>query len=275
MYRLLLLILLPVFLYAQDGVIKNYYPDGKLESEITFFSGVREGEAKFYNPDGFLKEERYYINGRVDGLVKVYGDSGKLKELVNLEYGRRNGPVSLFNEKGEYYTDIYFEDGKRMIIPETVEEPEKLVAESEEVKEEKKEPVKQQVKRPKSQTEMPVPPSIMDEDKFKDDPAYYLSVEVMPEPYAGPESIQRRLRYPSEAIKRKIEGTVKVLTFIDQYGVVEKAEVIEGIGYGCDEAAQLTVFYTKFKPGLLRGRPVKVQMIIPVEFKLASAIKKD
>ncbi len=29
-----------------------------------------------------------------------------------------------------------------------------------------------------------------------------------------------------------------------------------------------TVFYTKFKPGLLKGKPVKVQMVVPVEFKL-------
>jgi Gram-negative bacterial tonB protein. len=43
---------------------------------------------------------------------------------------------------------------------------------------------------------------------------------------------------------------------------------VEGIGYGCDENARLSVYYTRFKPGLQKGQRVKVQMIIPIEFKL-------
>jgi antitoxin component YwqK of YwqJK toxin-antitoxin module len=59
-------------------------------------------------------------------LVKVYSDSGKLKEVINLEFGRRHGPVSQFNENGEYVSDIYFEDGKRLIIPEELLKLQKL-----------------------------------------------------------------------------------------------------------------------------------------------------
>jgi len=271
MHRIILLILVPFMLSAQDGVVKNYYPDGKLESEITFLTGIREGEAKFYNPEGTLKEERFYINGRIEGLVKVYADSGRLKELVNLEFGKRNGPVSVFNEKGEYLADVYYEEGKKAAaVEEEVEPPRQLVVKEETPIEPKKEPVKTVNKKPKGESEMPVPPAL-DESLFTEDPAYYMSVEVMPEPFGGMESIQRRVYYPADAKRRKVEGVVKILTYIDEYGVVEKAEVVEKLGYGCDEAAQITVFYTKFKPGLLRGKPVKVQMIVPVEFKLEGA----
>jgi outer membrane biosynthesis protein TonB len=69
---------------------------------------------------------------------------------------------------------------------------------------------------------MPVPPAILEDDKFRNDPAWYMSAEIMPEPVGGMESIQRRVFYPSEAKKRKIEGVVQVLTYIDEYGVVEK-----------------------------------------------------
>ena len=55
---------------------------------------------------------------------------------------------------------------------------------------------------------------------------------------------------------------------IDRDGEVLDAQVIEGIGYGCDEAARLAVFYHRFKPGLIRGEKVKVQMEISIEFKL-------
>jgi len=267
MLRIFLFLIIPFFIYAQDGVITNYYPDGKIESEIKFSQGVREGEARFYNSDGILKEERFYVNGRVDGLVKIYSDSGKLKEVINLEFGKRNGPVSLFNGSGEYVSDVFYEDGMKVIIPEPVPEPtkEKIVAENK--TEPKKEPVKTVKKKTKGESEMPVPPA-QEEELFEDDPAYYLSVEVMPEPVGGMETINRRVHYPSMAKERKVEGVVKVLAFIDEYGVVEKAEVVEKLGFGCDEAAQITVFYTKFKPGLLKGKPVKVQMVVPVEFKL-------
>ena len=60
---------------------------------------------------------------------------------------------------------------------------------------------------------------------------------------------------------------MKIKAFIDQNGDVTKAEVVKGIGYGCDEVARITVLYTKFNPGLIRGKPVKTQIIIPFEFK--------
>jgi TonB family protein len=260
MKYILLLVLLPFMLNAQNGLVKNYYPDGKLESEINYLDGIREGEARFFHEDGSLKEERLYINGRVDGLVKIYADSGKLKELITLEDGRRHGPVSLFNESGEYVNDIYFEGGIKLIFPEPVDEPQKEIVSNE--------PVIEPVIQKKSENEMQLPPAILDSDKFINDPAWYMSAEIMPEPVGGMESLQKRVYYPSEAKKRKLEGVVKVLAYIDEYGVVEKAEVVEKLGYGTDEAAQTTVYYTKFKPGLLRGRPVKVMMEIPVEFKL-------
>jgi TonB family protein len=256
MKKIFLFVLIPFLLSAQEGIVKTYYTDGKIESEINYLNGVREGEARFFNEEGTLKEERFYINGRVDGLVKIYGDSGKLRELVNLEGGKRHGPVSLFDENGEYVTDIYFEEGKRLIIPDVVFEPEKDIAVSEE-------PVPVKI-----ETEGSLPPAILDDERFRNDPAWYMSAEIMPEPVGGMESMQRRVYYPSEAKKRKVEGVVKILAYIDEYGVVEKTEVVEKLGFGTDEAAQTTIFYTKFKPGLLRGKPVKVQMVIPVEFKL-------
>ncbi len=47
-----------------------------------------------------------------------------------------------------------------------------------------------------------------------------------------------------------------------------KLQYLKGIGAGCDEAARDAVIATKFKPGKQRGVPVKVQVSIPVVFKL-------
>ncbi|HCI69759.1 MAG TPA: energy transducer TonB, partial [Balneola sp.] len=46
--------------------------------------------------------------------------------------------------------------------------------------------------------------------------------------------------------------------------------VIRGIGGGCDEEALRVIKTAKFTPGMQRGRPVQVQMSLPILFKLSN-----
>jgi len=96
------------------------------------------------------------------------------------------------------------------------------------------------------------------------DETYYAAVDEMPEPFGGIEAIESKIIY-SPAMKQKgISGTVFVLAFVDENGVVRKTLLTKGIGYGCDEAAMNAVFRTRFKAGRQNSRPVKVQIQIPV-----------
>jgi TonB family protein len=97
---------------------------------------------------------------------------------------------------------------------------------------------------------------------------FYVSVEEMPELIGGLKSIQEKIHYPEIAQRAGIEGKVYVLAFIDENGNVVNARVIKGIGAGCDEAALDAVKQVKFIPGKQRGKPVKVQVSIPIVFKL-------
>jgi len=96
----------------------------------------------------------------------------------------------------------------------------------------------------------------------------FVAVEIMPEPIGGIKGISDKLWYPKEAIKNKVEGTVYILAFVDEFGNVTKAEVLKGIGGGCDEIALVAVKLTKFTPGIQKGKKVKVQVSIPIIFKL-------
>ena len=251
--------------FAQEGLVKSYFPNDTLKSEINYARNVRDGDAKFYYENGRIKEEVKYINGKVDGLVKQYDENGTLKELFSIESGKRQGPTSYYDNEGKWTGDKDFEDGIRVvdkeIIPEKTEETEITSIESEVKSKNTEKP------KIKKTGEMLVPPAVQEEN-FDDDPAYYLSAEVMPEPKEGMAALQKKIIYPSYAKEHEIEGTVKVRAFIDQNGDVTKAEVEEGLGYGCDDAARITVLYTKFNPGLIRGKPVKTQLVIPLEFKL-------
>jgi len=97
---------------------------------------------------------------------------------------------------------------------------------------------------------------------------YLIAADEMPEPIGGLASIQKNIRYPQLAKLAGIEGKVYVLAFLDEVGNVANARVIKGIGAGCDEAALEAVKIVKFTPARNNGKPVKVQVTIPIVFKL-------
>ncbi len=101
-----------------------------------------------------------------------------------------------------------------------------------------------------------------------DENIFFVAVEEMPEPIGGIAAIQKKIVYPAIAKKAGIEGKVYVKAFIDKNGDVVRAEIIKGLGAGCDEAAIKAIKDTKFKPGRQRGKPVNVQVSIPVIFRL-------
>jgi TonB family protein len=235
-----------IIILPQDSPVKTYFPNGKVESEINYNEAVREGEAKFYYEDGTLKEERLYVNGRVDG---------KIKELINLEDGKREGPTSIFDEEGIYIKDIYYEKGIQFVEKKNIyviEEPKKEIVKN------NKKPKEQSYEFPPLEEE-----KVVEENRNLKD-----TVEVMPEPVGGFESIKKKLIYPEKAKEDGIEGIVEIEVLVDEFGEVQKADIFKGIRADCDESAKIAVYYTKFKPGMQKGKPVKVQFIIPVEFKI-------
>lgn len=100
--------------------------------------------------------------------------------------------------------------------------------------------------------------SSIKKDKSKtDDGIYFVAVETMPEPIGGLKTIQS-----------DIDGKVYILAFINEEGNVTKAKIIKGLDKTHDDIALETILNTKFKPGKQRGKPVKVQVSIPVYFEL-------
>ena len=239
---------------AQDGLIKTYFSNGKIQSEITYANKIREGAAKFYYENGNIRQEYTYVNGKVEGLIKEYYENGKLKLTYNIENGKKEGRVSLFKDDGTFLTDIPYERGKRIIenLP-----PIEEISDS---------TIKKTV-NPKEENSDYVPP-VISEDTIKVD-SVYTAAEVMPEPVGGTAGIYKRLVYPAMAREKKIEGIVKIQALVNQSGDVTEAKILNDIGYECGESARITIFYTRFKSGMQKGKPVMAKITIPVEFKLS------
>lgn len=104
---------------------------------------------------------------------------------------------------------------------------------------------------------------------------FFVVVEEMPELIGGLASVQRKIEYPEMARRAGIEGRVYVQFIVNENGDVEDPRVIRGIGGGADEAALDAVQSAKFKPGVQRGRPVRVQYSLPIVFRLDNSEPGD
>ena len=93
---------------------------------------------------------------------------------------------------------------------------------------------------------------------------YLVAVEQMPEPLGGMESIKDKI--PPSVKGSGVKGTVYVLAYIDESGIVRKVLLSKGLGGEADQAALNAVRRTHFRAGRKTGVPVKVQMLVAILF---------
>jgi protein TonB len=88
------------------------------------------------------------------------------------------------------------------------------------------------------------------------------------------EFIRFNMRYPEEAVKQRIEGSVTIQYDIDVFGAVVDAKVIHGIGHGCDEEAIRLVKLLQYEKKKYRGLRVTFHQTIHIHFHLPGSIPK-
>ena len=101
----------------------------------------------------------------------------------------------------------------------------------------------------------------------------YQIVEQMPEFPNGHEALMQyiaeQVKYPAEAKKAGAYGRVFIGFIVEPDGSLSGFKVLRGIGYGCDEEAlRVAKSMPKWQPGMHRGKAVRVQYLVPVNFKL-------
>ena len=106
------------------------------------------------------------------------------------------------------------------------------------------------------QNEKPLKPDYIESD-----------LEDYPEPKGGMEAILRNMELPPGAIYAKVKGTAVIEATIDEYGNVVKAKIISGPGYGSEEAAEVALVKTEFKPGSKHNILVRtnIKIKIPID----------
>jgi protein TonB len=125
---------------------------------------------------------------------------------------------------------------------------------------------------------------VVKEDKKEDSELTFIQLEEPPT-YPGCENISiaerrdcfntklgehvvRHFRYPKEALNNNIQGRVLVQFVIDQEGRVEKITTRGPHPLLEEEAFRIISRLPKMKPGMQKGKPVKVKYAIPITFKI-------
>ena len=75
--------------------------------------------------------------------------------------------------------------------------------------------------------------------------------------------------YPAEARRQHIEGQVILSVLFGSSGSLQVLKVVQGLGYGMDQAAIQAAARIHFKPAERDGRPVNSTALVHIIFQLA------
>ncbi|PTN08326.1 energy transducer TonB [Mangrovibacterium marinum] len=122
-------------------------------------------------------------------------------------------------------------------------------------------------------TVIDVAPVIQQEAEEEEESEVFFIVENMPE-FPGGELALRKfianaIKYPVIAQENGIQGKVYVNFVVDKDGSVTQARIARGVDSSLDkEALRVVNSLPKWKPGMQRGKPVRVSYTVPISFVL-------
>ena len=212
--------------------------------------------------------------------IKVEFKLGKEKSLAESKVPERlrkdenvNEKLALTKIELEDSLDYYVLGDKE--IKEKISEPEEIATEYQpppdyiNYVETKNEPTKAPESEKEIETTKEIP-AVVDTAKIIDQKPEIkytnmeCSVDVCPEPKGGMAAIMEHFKVPRKAYQLRLNGNVVVSADIDKYGNVRDTRVVQGLGYGCDEAAEVAILDTRFKPGVQNGERVRTSVIIVI-----------
>ncbi len=109
--------------------------------------------------------------------------------------------------------------------------------------------------------------------EVSDEEEIFQVVEQMPEFPGGMnkllEYLGKNIKYPSIAQENGIQGRCIIEFVVNRDGSIVDPKVIKSLDPSCDkEAMRVIKAMPKWKPGLQRGKPVRVRYTVPVQFRL-------
>lgn len=142
----------------------------------------------------------------------------------------------------------------------------------------KEEPVQEQPRESNSSDSVSQPGGTGLGEGSEDDSGLALTADVRPEypggDYARLRFLSNNIRYPEEAIRKKVQGVVMVSLIVEKDGTVSNIRIVNGIGGGCDEeAVRVVSSMPRWTPAKRNGKPVRIILKMPVVFRIPGTPK--
>lgn len=109
---LLLLVVISLMVTACTKVEREYYPNGRLKSEIHYRNGIENGMMTYYHENYNSKElEVNMKNGKKNGQCIRYFFNGKIESVAYYEEDIITGVEQLFDLRGNLIMETHYVNG--------------------------------------------------------------------------------------------------------------------------------------------------------------------
>jgi TonB family protein len=211
----------------------------------------------------FREEANKLIN---DGIISYYHENGILRETGMKEEGKQRGIWKTYYETGIPESEIDYKEDETLYIQHWDEHGKPELKDGTGIHKSRG------YKGVPNYNEIEGSKLVTVYEVNNTDTVYIVVQKAAEFPGGMPELykyIASCLKYPANARRSGVQGSVFVAFVVTKDGRVTSPEVVKGIGGGCDEAAiDCFISEMKWEPGLVRGKPVNSKFVLPIKFKL-------
>ena len=94
-----------------ENLVKTFYPDGTLKTEVPIENKKKNGLAKAYYADGKLRQSIEYMNGFKHGEATTYYENGNKYQVSRYKYGKLHGIRERYHEDGKLMSEVPYYEG--------------------------------------------------------------------------------------------------------------------------------------------------------------------
>lgn len=240
-----------------EGSVVSFYPNGKRNSSINYNKNTRIGTAYYFFADGKVKKSLQYQEEAPDEKKVIKSLDAKFKLIY----------------QGDSLGKVFVQDGNGHLIEETKILDDVLIEEGD-----YKEGYKDGVWKGKylsgksNYTETYHLNKLISGVNTVGDKTYEYTDLGTPPQFKGGitefyKYLSRSIKYPSDAYKSGIGGSVFVSFVVEKDGRVADVKVDKPVFASIDEEALRVMNASpKWMPGVQRGLPVRVKYNIPIKF---------
>jgi len=96
-----------------SGVLNEYYPNGKVKTELNLKNGLKVGRVKIFSEKGQLAEIRSFKKNEMHGTWVVYNEKGMKTSIANYKNGLKHGKWIIWNDNGILIYELYYTKGEK------------------------------------------------------------------------------------------------------------------------------------------------------------------